>query len=225
MRILVIEDDRRISDFVVSGLKQKQFSVVLCESSEEALEHPLLATFDLMIVDVMLPRIDGIQLVQTLRYKKNSTPIIVLSALNSVSDKVMALNSGADDYLTKPFHFEELVARINALTRRIQIHATEPEKEILDFGRLKIDMSQYLVSVDDENIELSPKEFNLLKFLTENSHRAVTRHEILNAVWGINFDNQTNIVDVYVSYLRNKIEKDDLKWIHTVKGIGYLFRN
>jgi len=224
MQILIAEDDKRISDFLVAGLEQQGYTIILCRSAEEVLESYLFTPVDLFIIDVMLPKIDGIQLVQTLRYKKIFTPVLMLSALNSVNDKVNALDSGADDYLTKPFHFDELSSRIKALTRRNHIQETQNTSSMLSFGRLTIDMQQYQVFLDGQIVELSPKELKLLLYLVENKNKAVTRVQLLNAVWGINFNNQTNVVDVYISYLRNKIEKEDLKFIFTVKGIGYVFR-
>lgn len=225
MQLIIVEDDKRISDFLVRGLEQHGHIVTLCKSAEEVLESHLTTPADLFIIDVMLPHIDGIQLVETLRFKKNQTPILMLSALNSVTDKVSALDVGADDYLTKPFHFEELLSRIKALTRRNQtIHNEINTNSILDFDRLRIDTQQFQIFLDNEIIELSPKELKLLLYLAENKNKAVTRIQLLNAVWGINFNNQTNVIDVYISYLRNKIEKEDLKFIHTVKGIGYIFK-
>ena len=148
----------------------------------------------------------------------------MLSALNAVQDKVSALDHGADDYITKPFHFDELLSRINALTRRSQINKinSEPNNKI-ELGDLMIDLDQYKVSVNNQEIDLSPREYKLLIYLIENREKTVTRVQILNAVWGITFDNHTNVVDVYISYLRNKIEKNN-KYIHTIKGVGYLFK-
>lgn len=148
----------------------------------------------------------------------------MLSALNSTQDKITALDYGADDYITKPFHFDELLSRIRALTRRNQFRQQENNSNKLLFGELEIDLDQYKVSINDEEIELSPREFKLLNYLIENIDKTVTRIQILNAVWGITFDNHTNVVDVYISYLRNKIEKRN-KYIYTVKGVGYMFKS
>lgn len=225
MKILIVEDDKRISDFLVRGLEQHNHSVILCSSAEELIDNYLSLSMDLFIFDVMLPKMDGIQLVQTVRYKKIPTPILMLSALNNVQEKVSALDAGADDYLTKPFHFEELLSRIKAILRRNQLtDESSRTNNSIDLGRLVIDTAQFQVFIDNELVELSPKELKLLLFLVENKNVTVTRIQVLNAVWGINFDNQTNIIDVYISYLRNKIEKNDLKFIHTVKGIGYIFK-
>ena len=222
MQILVVEDDKRISDFLTKGLEENGYLVTLCKTAEEVIENYLDLQWDLFIVDVMLPGIDGRQLVQTLRYKKITAPILMLSALNTVQDKVNALDDGADDYLTKPFHFDELFSRIKALTRRAN-RLTETTTNLQQFGSLSIDYDQYKVSVSQKEVELSPTEMKLLLYLIENKDKTVTRMQILNAVWGIQFDNQTNIVDVYISYLRNKIETEE-KYIFTVKGFGYLFK-
>ncbi|MBE8722095.1 response regulator transcription factor [Sphingobacterium pedocola] len=224
MQILVIEDDKRISDFLTKGLEEHAYSVTLCTNAEDAIAYYLNLPWNLMLVDVMLPGIDGIQLVQIIRHKKIHVPILMLSALGTVQDKVSALDYGADDYITKPFHFEELLSRIRALTRRYQSEAPEEKSNKVYFNNLHIDFDQFQVFLSDTPVELSPREFKLLLYLTENSNKAVSRMQILNAVWGINFDNQTNVVDVYISYLRNKIEKSGDKFIHTVKGIGYMFK-
>lgn len=222
MQILVVEDDKRISDFLIKGLEEQNYLVTLCKSGEAVVEGFLNLQWDLIICDIMLPGMDGFQLVQTLRYKKIYSPILMLSALNAVQDKVSALDYGADDYITKPFHFDELLSRIKALTRRNQYSQKQIPDNKLDLGELVLDLDQYKVFLKGEEIELSPREFKLLNYLIDNADKAVTRFQILNAVWGITFDNHTNVVDVYISYLRNKIEKNT-KYIHTVKGVGYMF--
>ncbi|SFS34172.1 response regulator transcription factor [Sphingobacterium wenxiniae] len=223
MQILVVEDDNRISNFLVKGLEECGYLVTLCKDAEEVLKTYANIDWDIIILDIMLAGMDGMQLLQILRYKKNYSPILMLSALNSVQDKVSALDYGADDYLTKPFHFDELLSRIKALTRRRKYLHELPETE-LRFGNLQINVEQYKVSVNGEEVELSPREYKLLNYLVENRNRTVGRVQILNAVWGITFDNHTNVVDVYISYLRNKIEKNGDKYIHTVKGVGYMFK-
>lgn len=223
MQILVVEDDKRISEFLVKGLSENGYSITLCQSAEEFLEQYLGLQWDLFIIDIMLPKMDGFHLVQTLRFKKNFTPILMLSALSSVHDKVSALDFGADDYLTKPFHFDELLSRVKALTRRQKFKDETEPTNFLEFGTLKIDTEQYKVFLEDIEIELSPREFKLLRYLAENGGKPVSRVQILNAVWGINYSSHTNVVDVYIYYLRNKIETDSQKFIKTVKGVGYLF--
>ncbi|MGJ1323512.1 response regulator transcription factor [Sphingobacterium faecium] len=223
MQILVVEDDKRISDFLIKGLEENGYMVTLCRSAEEVIADFLNIAWDLLIVDIMLPGMDGRQLVSTLRYKNCHAPVLMLSALNTVQDKVDSLDLGADDYLTKPFHFDELLSRIKALTRRSQIGFEVKKSQCIQVGALTIDKDQYKVFDGDQELELSPREFKLLMYLVENQNKAVSRIQILNAVWGINFDNQTNVVDVYISYVRNKIEKKQ-KYIYTVKGVGYLFK-
>ncbi|MEN5196692.1 response regulator transcription factor [Sphingobacterium faecium] len=223
MQILVVEDDKRISDFLIKGLEENGYMVTLCRSAEEVIADFLNIAWDLLIVDIMLPGMDGRQLVSTLRYKNCHAPVLMLSALNTVQDKVDSLDLGADDYLTKPFHFDELLSRIKALTRRSQIGFEIKKSQCIQVGALTIDKDQYKVFDGNQELELSPREFKLLMYLVENQNKAVSRIQILNAVWGINFDNQTNVVDVYISYVRNKIEKKQ-KYIFTVKGVGYLFK-
>ncbi|GAA4520346.1 response regulator transcription factor [Sphingobacterium thermophilum] len=223
MQIILIEDDKRISDFVVKGLEENGHFVILCRSAEEFLNDFIQSSFDLIICDIMLPNMDGIQLVQTLRYKNIFTPILMLTALSSVQDKVSALDFGADDYMTKPFHFDELLSRINALTRRHHYAQNEEKLDIFETGDLFVDLQQYQVKVAGAEVVLSPKEFKLLNYLIENVNKAVSRVQILNAVWGITFDNHTNVVDVYISYLRNKIEKNK-KYIFTIKSVGYMLK-
>lgn len=223
MQILVVEDDKRISEFLVKGLSENGYSITLCQSAEEFLDQYIGLQWDLFIIDIMLPKMDGFHLVQTLRFKKNFTPILMLSALSSVHDKVSALDFGADDYLTKPFHFDELLSRVKALTRRQKFKDETEPSNFLEFGTLKIDTEQYKVFLEDIEVELSPREFKLLRYLAENGGKPVSRVQILNAVWGINYSSHTNVVDVYIYYLRNKIETDSQKFIKTVKGVGYLF--
>lgn len=223
MQILVIEDDKRISDFLIKGLEEHGHLVTLCKSAEDVISNYLNIGWDLIICDIMLEGMDGIQLVQTLRFKKIFSPILMLSALNNVQDKVSALDSGADDYITKPFHFDELLSRIRALTRRNHYQNQESPSPILIYEELKIDQGQHQVFINEEPLELSPREYKLLNYLIENIDKTVTRIQILNAVWGITFDNHTNVVDVYISYLRNKIEINK-KYIYTIKGVGYMFK-
>lgn len=224
MQILVVEDDNRISNFLVKGLEECGHLVTLCKNAEDVLKQYINIEWDLIILDIMLADMDGVQLLQALRYKKVYTPILMLSALNSVQDKISALDYGADDYLTKPFHFDELISRIRALTRRRQYEQLETPKAELQFGQLHINREQYKVTLAGQSVDLSPREYKLLIYLVENIGKTVSRVQILNAVWGITFDNHTNVVDVYISYLRSKIEKQDEKYIFTVKGVGYMFK-
>ncbi|WP_296147806.1 response regulator transcription factor [uncultured Flavobacterium sp.] len=223
MNILLIEDDKRISDFVIKGLEENGFSVTLAITGEIAREMVSESEWDIILMDIMLPGIDGIQLTKLIRFKKNHTPILVLSALDDADDKVSALDSGADDYLVKPFHFKELISRINALTRRTKFNYKEKE-QVYFCHNLKVNLDEHSVSQDENPIDLSPREYKLLLFLLENKNKVVSRTQILNAVWGINYDNNTNVVDVYISYLRNKIDENQHKFIHTIKGTGYMLK-
>lgn len=223
MQIILIEDDRRISDFILKGLEENGHFVTLCKTAEDFLNLYISTSYDVIICDIMLPGMNGVQLVQAIRFKKNYTPILMLTALNAVQDKISALDFGADDYMTKPFHFDELLSRINALVRRQNYSLKEEKLNLIRIGDIIIDLDKYSVKISGEDILLSPREFKLLNYLIENANKAVSRYQILNAVWGITFDNHTNVVDVYISYLRNKIEKNQ-KYIFTIKGVGYMLK-
>lgn len=224
MQILLVEDDRRISSFVIKGLEEMGHQVILAESAEAAREWVNADSLDIVVLDIMLPGIDGIQFTKMLRYRKNHIPILILSALGEIEDKVEALDSGADDYLVKPFSFKELVSRINALVRR-EGYKNVPTDTCLQIRDLKIDLERYEVHKGDQLVDLSPKEFKLFKFLIEHRNKTLSRTAILQAVWGIDFDNNTNVVDVYVSYLRGKVDDEsELSIIKTVKGVGYMLK-
>ena len=224
MEILLVEDNKRISEFVVKGLEESGFSVVLAENGTTARELISHKEWDIILLDIMLPDIDGIELLQYTRYKKINTPILVLSALGESDDKVKALNYGADDYLTKPFNFKELIARINALTRRAKQNYTSAS-EVLECDDLKLYIDEHRVVRGNTEIKLTLQEFKLLKLLMENVNKVLPRSQILHNVWGINYDTNTNVVDVYISYLRNKIDTEGHnKLIDTIKGRGYMIR-
>lgn len=224
MRILLVEDDRRISEYLTKGLEEQGFSVTLCENGSEARDLLFRGDWHIVVMDIMLPDIDGIQLTKLLRYRKDFTPVIVLSALSETQDKISALDSGADDYLVKPFHFKELLSRINALTRRSEYSKIKTEDNIIISGAIKINLDTFQVFVENQEISLSPREFKLLSYLLENKNRVVSRTKILDAVWGIDYDSHTNIVDVYISYLRAKIGTPHNENIVTTKGIGYMIK-
>ncbi|PUV22583.1 MULTISPECIES: response regulator transcription factor [Sphingobacterium] len=224
MQILLVEDDRRISSFVVKGLEELGHRVILAESAEAAREWVHAESLDIVVLDIMLPGIDGIQFTKMLRYRKNYIPILILSALGEIEDKVDALESGADDYLVKPFSFKELVSRIKALVRR-DSYKNIVNDTCIEIRDLKVDLDRYEVYKGGANVDLSPKEFKLLKYLIENRNKTLSRTAILQAVWGIDFDNNTNVVDVYVSYLRGKVDDGtDTSIIKTVKGVGYMLK-
>lgn len=223
MNILVIEDDKRISDFLVRGLQEQRFSVMLSESAEDARALLSEGNWDLILLDIMLPGIDGIEFTKSIRFKKNYIPILILSALGGVDDKIQALDAGADDYLVKPFHFDELLSRINALVRRNKKLYVE-DANILQAGPLMINKNEYSVQNQGESLSLSPQEYRLLLYLIENKNTVLPRTQILKSVWGIDYDNNTNVVDVYISYLRAKIGNTEEKLIHTIKGVGYMLK-
>ncbi|SEL81400.1 response regulator transcription factor [Parapedobacter koreensis] len=223
MNILLIEDDSRISDFVIKGLEEAGYSVALATSAEAARELVNSHDWDTILMDIMLPGIDGVQLTKLIRYRRNQTPILVISALDGPDDKVNALDSGADDYLVKPFHFKELLSRINALVRRSKL-AHQADSKIYRSGMLTVNATEHAVSWGEDRVELSPKEYKLLVYFLEHPGRVLPRTQMLHAVWGIDYDNSTNVVDVYISYLRAKIERGGTKFIHTVKGTGYLWK-
>ena len=222
MQILLVEDDKRICDFIIKGLEEKNYFVCHADNGNKALDLISDNEWDVIILDIMLPDIDGIQLTKMIRHRQNYTPILILSALGEAEDRVGALDSGADDYLTKPFHFNELVSRINALSRRKKMSYHEKEN-LLECKDLSLDFDRHIVMRAGKELNLSPREFKLLLFLLENKDKVVTRTQILSFVWGMKSDSYTNVVDVYISYLRNKIDTGhNIKLIHTIKGRGYM---
>jgi len=222
MRILVVEDDKKIASFVVQGLKQNGFAVDHCPDGEEALLMARSVSYDAAVVDIMLPKLDGLSLVQTLRREKMHVPVLILSAKATVDDRVKGLQAGGDDYLVKPFAFSELLARVQALIRRAT-HTSEPTR--LTVGDLALDLLNRAVTRNGRAIELQAREFSLLEFLMRHSGRVVTKTMILEHVWDYSFDPQTNVVDVLVCRLRNKVDKDfPKKMIHTLRGVGYVIK-
>ncbi|AXC49474.1 DNA-binding response regulator [Paracoccus suum] len=219
MRILVIEDDRTTADYLVQGLRQEGHAVDLSQNGREGLITAQTNDFDVLVVDRMLPDLDGLSLVRTLRAAKNLTPAIFLTALGGVDDRIEGLNAGGDDYLVKPFAFGELSARINALARRPQMQETEA---ILTAGDLRMDLIRRRVTRAGEGIDLLPREFALLECLMRRKGRVQTRTMLLEAVWDLNFDPQTNVVESHISRLRAKVDKPfATEIIQTVRGAGY----
>ena len=220
MRILVVEDDKKIASFVVNGLKQSGFAVDHATDGEDGLFRAQTISYDAAVVDVMLPKMDGLTLIQQLRSSGVRTPVLVLSAKASVDDRVRGLQAGGDDYLTKPFAFSELLARIQALIRR----ATQaPEPTRLAVGDLTLDLLTREVKRGGEHIELQPREFALLEYLMRHPSRPVTKTMILEHIFDYSFDPQTNVVDVLVHRLRSKVDKERAM-IHTIRGVGYVLR-
>jgi len=220
MRILVVEDDPKIGSFVANGLKQSGYAVDHFSDGEEALFHAQSISYDAAVVDLMLPKLDGLSLIQQLRAKGQRLPVLILSAKASVDDRVRGLQAGGDDYLTKPFAFSELLARVQALIRR----ATQtPEPTRLAVGDLTMDLITRTVQRDGHAIELQPREFALLEYLMRHPNRPVTKTMILEHIFDYSFDPQTNVVDVLVHRLRSKVDKEK-GMIHTIRGVGYVLR-
>jgi two-component system, OmpR family, response regulator len=220
MRILVIEDDEKIASFVVRGLKQAGYAVDHASDGDTGLALAESTDYDVAIVDIMLPRLDGISLVKRLRAARRPIAVLFLSAKSSVDDRVRGLQSGGDDYLTKPFAFSELLARVQALIRR----ATQsPETTKLTAGDVALDLVTREVTCSGRKVELQPREFSLLAFLLRHAGRPVSKTMILEHVWDYSFDPQTNVVDVVVSRLRAKIDPEHQR-LETVRGVGYIFR-
>jgi len=222
VRVLLVEDDSTIADFVGNGLREAGFAVERAADGRTGLQLAAAGPFDAAIVDVMLPQMDGLALIDALRAKGIRTPVLILSAKRTVDDRVRGLQRGGDDYLTKPFDFAELLARVQALIRRAT-GASEPTR--LAAGDLTLDLLTRKVQRGTQAIDLRPREFALLEYLMRNAGRVVSKTSILSHVWGYNFDPNTNVVDVLVSRLRDRIDKPfPVKLLHTVRGVGYVLR-
>ena len=221
MRILVIEDEKKIADFIKRGLKEEGYAVDTANDGENGFFLAKTNDYDLILLDLMLPKMDGIAVCKKLREEKISSPIIMLTAKDAVKDKVTGLDAGADDYLTKPFAFEELLARV-----RVMLRKKGGEKETkLKVNDLELDLYTHKVTRAGKEIELTSKEYSLLEYLMRNAGKVVTRTMISEHVWDIDFDTFTNVIDVYINYLRNKIDSDSKKkLIQTVRGRGYLLK-
>ena len=223
MRILVIEDDRKIASFIVKGLKQNGFAVDHADNGEDGLHLALSAPYDTAVIDIMLPKLDGLSVVQELRRQKINLPVLILSAKASVDDRIKGLQTGGDDYLVKPFAFSELLARVQALIRR-STNVTEPTS--LTVADLRLNLITREVTRDGRKVELQTKEFALLEFLMRHADKVVSKALILVKVWDYSFDPQTNVVDVVVCRLREKVDRDfETKMIQTVRGVGYVLKS
>ena len=218
MRVLVIEDEKRIADFLSRGLESAGYAVDVANTGNAAVELVHATEYDLVILDLGLPDIDGLQVLEKIRNRKTVPPVLILSARDSVDDRVKGLEQGADDYLVKPFAFVELLARVRVLLRRGQ-----PTPEKLQVGDLALDCIRRKVTRANEGIELAPKEFSILEYMMRNRGRPLSRTMIVEHVWDMDYDGLTNIVDVYIRHLRSKIDdRWPAKMIHTVRGIGYM---
>lgn len=221
MRILVIEDEKKVAGFIKKGMEEETYAVDVAVDGEEGLAMAEVNQYDLIILDLMLPKIDGLEVLTRCREKKINTPILLLTAKDSVEDKVTGLNKGADDYLTKPFAFSELLARSRSLLRRGQGEA----KTVLKLADLSLDMVSHKVNRNGAEVELTGKEYSLLEYFMRNQSKVLTRTMIAEHVWDYNFDTFTNVIDVYINHLRKKIDKDHpKKLLHTLRGVGYVLK-
>lgn len=218
MRILIAEDDAALAGFVRKGLEAEHYAVDVSADGEQARSLASELDYDLIVLDLNLPRLDGVAILKQVRSKKANVPILILTARGKVEDRVQCLDSGADDYLVKPFSFSELSARIRALLRRSRL----PSESVLTVEDLKLDRVERRVTRGSRAIELTSKEFGLLEYLMRNAGRRVTRAMIIEHVWNLSFDSSTNLVDVYINYLRRKVDDGaSQKLIHTIRGVGY----
>ena len=223
MNILVIEDESKVAAFIKEGLEEEQHKTTVVYDGHFGLEMATKHAYDIIIMDILIPYINGLDLCKQIREKGVTTPILMLSALGTTDDKVIGLDAGADDYLVKPFEFKELLARTRALCKRSP--AKEPDMLILSISDLAMDLDKKAVIRNGKNIDLTAKEFLLLEYFLKNKGRVISRSEIAQKVWGISFDTGTNVIDVYVNFLRKKIDKDfETKLIHTIIGMGYTLR-
>jgi heavy metal response regulator len=221
MRVLIVEDEKKVAGFIKKGLEEETFAVDVAYDGEEGFHLGEQNQYDLIILDLMLPVMDGIEVLSELRKQKVTTPILLLTAKDSVEDKVLGLNKGADDYLTKPFAFSELLARVRVLLRRGKTET----KTVLVVDDLSLDLVSHKVKRQDEEIELTGKEYSLLEYFMRNTGKVLTRTMIAEHVWDYNFDTFTNVIDVYVNHLRKKIDKNySKKLLHTLRGVGYIMK-
>ena len=221
MRILIVEDEKKVAAFIKKGLEEETYAVDIASDGEEGLHLGEQNPYDLIILDLMLPKINGLDILSRLRAKEIETPILLLTAKDSVEDKVEGLNQGADDYLTKPFAFSELLARIRVLLRR----GKNETKTTLEIADLTLDLVSHKVIRGNEEIELTGKEYSLLEYFMRNQEKVLTRTMIAEHVWDYNFDTFTNVIDVYVNHLRKKIDKNfPAKLLHTLRGVGYVMK-
>lgn len=223
MRLLIVEDDIKIAALIEKGMREAGFEVEVCHDGNSGLAQGLTGRYDAAVIDIMLPGLDGLQVIEQLREKRVSTPVLILSARQSVDDRIRGLQRGGDDYMVKPFSFNELLARIQALIRRDKKHG---EPTTLEYEDLSMDLLRREVRRQGEKIELPAKEYALLEYLMRHPENIVSKTSILEQVYEYSFDPQTNVVDVLVCRLRNKIDRDfQQKLIHTVRGMGYVLKS
>ncbi|ESA38672.1 family transcriptional regulator [Leptolyngbya sp. Heron Island J] len=218
MRVLVVEDDVGISRFIHQGLNEAGYAVDLAADGSEGINYAIAADYDVIVLDVLLPKVDGLSVLKDLRQRGLQTPVLLLTALDTVQDRVLGLDAGADDYLIKPFDFTELLARLRALLRRPPLQSDV----LLQVGNLEMDTVQRLVKRGDRSIELSPREFSLLEYLMRHPNQVLSRTQIAQHVWSFDFYGDFKVIDVYIGYLRRKIDRNTpSSLIQTVRGVGY----
>jgi len=220
MKVLVVEDEKRILQFVTRGLEEAGFSVDTCETGDDGLERATSQSYDAVVLDIMLPGRDGLSVLRQIREKKNAVPVILLTARTALGERIEGLNLGADDYLTKPFYVEELIARLHALGRR----ATGQSLTVLQAGELVVNLVTREVANEGNAVRLTAREFALIEYLMRSPGRVYSRTQILEHVWGYDFDPNTNLVDVHIQRLRKKLGAAGDSLIETVRGVGYRFR-
>lgn len=223
-KILLVEDEEKLARMVELELEYEGYQVTKALDGRTGLEKALSGEYDLMLLDIMLPALSGMEVLRRLR-KESQMPVIMLTARDTVMDKVSGLDSGADDYITKPFAIEELLARIRAALRKRAAAVQTREADVLTAGPVTLDVSRHRVTVGESPVELTRREFDLLRYLMENKGRVISRESLLDHVWGFDFVGETNAVDVYISFLRSKIDDPfQIKLIHTVRGVGYVIK-
>lgn len=224
MKILVVEDEQKVAEFIKKGLEENSFKVDIANDGVLAKHLAFANQYDLIILDIIIPKMSGLDLAKELRIHRVKTPILMLTALSKTDDKLSGFDSGADDYLTKPFEFRELLARVKVLTKR-NTTETQQSVRLLSIGDLEMNLDSHMVVRAGQKIELTAKEFALLEYFIRNQGKAISRAEIAEKVWGLNFDTGTNVIDVYVNFLRKKVDKNfDKKLIHTLIGMGYIMK-
>ncbi|PMP63936.1 MAG: DNA-binding response regulator [Sulfurihydrogenibium sp.] len=219
MKILVVEDEKRLGKLIKKGLEEENYLVDLVYDGEEALNYLSTQNYDVVILDLMIPKLDGKEVIKILRAKNVKVPIIILTAKDEIKSKIEALDLGADDYITKPFNFEELLARIRAVLRRDK----DIKSSIINIGDLEIDLAKSTVKKSGQTLKLSAKEYLLLRYFVLNKGKIITRENIINAVYDISFELNSNVVEVLISRLRSKIEDENHKYIKSIRGLGYIF--